>query len=328
MKSIFIIILYSLSIHTELSLSQDVECPTEGVSYLPLPDCTLYLICINGQGVETECPRPLYYNPQEERCDFPENVPECIGGTRPPSSGATPTTTEIPGETTTSSTTEIGESTVTVTQGPTEEPTIPPPINNTLTECGQTLFADSGLIEYKLNQNYEAGLLCTFIVRMEEFSECTFTLEYHGISDDRDAIAIIPLRGGQTFDLEFLGPAYSNRVTFRLSAFVVVFRTNINSTLGTGFRLRIEGGGNILTKIPGKLLVYNNEVSSPVEFPFEIDEPLQSQWDPVVLTSGAKLHEPGSSLELTVWEDFPSNDCGDFFDVHYFNGQITGYLER
>lgn len=52
-------------------------CPAEGVQYIPYPDnCSLYVHCVNGDGIVMECPPDLYFNPDTLNCDFPENV-EC-----------------------------------------------------------------------------------------------------------------------------------------------------------------------------------------------------------------------------------------------------------
>lgn len=35
-----------------------------------------------------DCPETLYYNPELQLCDYPANVPICVGGTRPPIEGS------------------------------------------------------------------------------------------------------------------------------------------------------------------------------------------------------------------------------------------------
>ncbi|ODN00760.1 putative chitinase 3 [Orchesella cincta] len=75
------------------------DCPTTGVIYIPHEDCTKYYVCDNGLPIEQVCPPPLYFNPSLDQCDFPENVAECVGGTRPP--GGNGTTSNTPGNGTT-----------------------------------------------------------------------------------------------------------------------------------------------------------------------------------------------------------------------------------
>jgi len=66
----------------KLSNGQEIKCPTDGIAYFPLPDCTKYLLCINGEATEIACPSELYYNEKLGNCDLPQNVPECIEGRR------------------------------------------------------------------------------------------------------------------------------------------------------------------------------------------------------------------------------------------------------
>jgi hypothetical protein len=87
-----------------------VECPPEGISFIPDDNCSIYWICANGEGVSLTCPAGLYFNPDNHECDYPENVPECVDGTRPP---PTTTTTSMPTSTSTST-----PSTTTTTEGP------------------------------------------------------------------------------------------------------------------------------------------------------------------------------------------------------------------
>ncbi|ODM91182.1 hypothetical protein Ocin01_15500 [Orchesella cincta] len=67
-----------------------------------------------------------------------------------------------------------------------------------LTECGQTVIADSGTIQYKLNQTYDADELCVFMIRFESgYLQATFSLESNGLSDvDSDAVSIFKRPGG------------------------------------------------------------------------------------------------------------------------------------
>ncbi|XP_035711097.1 integumentary mucin C.1-like [Folsomia candida] len=62
-------------------------------------DCHYFYICDPGRrACLIECSASLYYNPNTEQCDWPNNVPHCVGGTPPPGT-PTPkpqTTTPLP----------------------------------------------------------------------------------------------------------------------------------------------------------------------------------------------------------------------------------------
>ncbi|CAL8130437.1 unnamed protein product [Orchesella dallaii] len=332
MKKFLLIILAILS----LSYGQEIDCPSEGISYLPHPDCTLYIICVNGQGIEEECPRPLYFNPEQERCDFPENVPECVGGTRPPiaiNSTTTTTTLEPTEEPSIPTTTEISTNATSSTPPATEEPTVLPNATTTelpppsiVTQCGQTLEADSGTIQYKLGQIYDAGELCAFIIRVPNHSYIHFQLESHGINNysDPNAITIISYDSNIQKDTIHLGPPNANSDAYALGNIaVVIFKTNGNSTLGLGFRVVFEGMGAIVNNVPGLDFVFNNRTNSPLEVPFwdELNGELSRNF--IVLTDNAKLiTNPGSFLHLSVGEDFVDGEeaCLDYFWIYSFQG--------
>jgi len=212
------------------STGQIPTCPPVGEPQFPHPNCTLFYFCANGHPKEIACSVGLYYNPKTTLCDYPANVPECIEGTRAPLPSISttmmttePTTTEEP-------TTESSSTTTRATT------TVPPPpgtcklswgcwIKNltffsinpfiiAVTRCGQTIQADSGLIQYKLNQNYDAGELCACIVRMNEYDGCTFTLEAHGFSPfDPNAITILAENSNQPLRTYYLGPNTGSDVT-------------------------------------------------------------------------------------------------------------------
>ncbi|ODM88488.1 putative chitinase 3, partial [Orchesella cincta] len=303
-------------LHTSIAFAQLEECPSDGISYLPHPDCTRYIICVNGEATDAECPRPLYYNPRTEHCEFPENVPECVGGTRPPVFNGT--TTEL-----TSTTSE--------THPPTEEPTLEPsttetPPPNTLTECGQTIQTDSGYIQYKLNQNYSAGELCAFIIRLDRYTGCDFTLEETGVfNSSSDTITVFRIsEQEQALPLVKLD-RHSPIAYFLYSTFAVVFKTTSNA--GTGFRLRFESRNTLSTKIPGTMLVYNNQTSTPLRFPLNPNG--GSEWDAIIITSGAKLiTNPESTLQLMVYDFFVNPDCNSWFNVHSFDGTTAKFEGR
>ncbi|XP_021956372.1 probable endochitinase [Folsomia candida] len=77
-------------------LAQEEPCP-DGHNFWPDPDCRFYLVC-QVPPIRLQCPNELYWNQDLLVCDYPENVPECVGGTRPPTGTSTTTattTTEI-----------------------------------------------------------------------------------------------------------------------------------------------------------------------------------------------------------------------------------------
>ncbi|ODM87381.1 hypothetical protein Ocin01_19301 [Orchesella cincta] len=173
---------------------------------------------------EAFCPRPLYFSSEFQRCDFPENVAECKRGTRPPViSQEEYMQTEIPTEITSSSTPKPGF----------------------LFECGQTIVANSGTIEYKLYENYDAGELCVFVVRSRNYSSFDFVLERHGISDsDPDAITIMGM--DNTYGWAFM----------------------IRTVLDHQIPLRsLEG--NPTDYPPGVEVVFNDEEDSPLQVPYQ-----------------------------------------------------------
>ncbi|ODN01714.1 putative chitinase 3 [Orchesella cincta] len=303
---IFLVVILNICI--QISSGQDTECPTEGIAYLPHPDCTLYIVCVNGIGTLTECPRPLYYNPRQQRCDFPENVPECMGGTRPP--GSTSTTTQEP------------------TEEPTEEPTLPPPPPpDTLTECGQTITASSGTIQYKLGQTYDTNELCTFIVRTQNFTTTTFILELHGISElDPDAIVILPFIDTVLMDAVHMGPPNNPR-TQHVDGYVFVVIFNPKTSLGTGFKLTFKGvPGDHAYNYEGLDFVYNNSSDSPLTVPFWSEFYGRHQYNIFVLSSEAKLiTDPNFQLQLTLSEDFLPDSCSDKFYIYQFQRQNAEY---
>jgi len=112
--------------------SDDLEntiCNEDGV-LVPHQDCSKYYICDNGLLILQACSVGTIFNEKEGICDFPANVPECVGGTRPPETTATTsTTTARPNTTTTSRTT---------TTTTTEVPTTPEEILTTEQEEDQT----------------------------------------------------------------------------------------------------------------------------------------------------------------------------------------------
>ncbi|ODM88465.1 hypothetical protein Ocin01_18217 [Orchesella cincta] len=133
-----------------------------GNIYLPHPDCSLYIICINGEAFEEQCRVPLYFNPERKTVNFQtqfqnvwRNEASCFHyhfRKTNRNNYSQPPVTDVP-----------------------------PP--GALTQCGQTIKADSGYIQYKLNQNYNSGELCAFLIQLDQRELCDFTLEAHGIID-------------------------------------------------------------------------------------------------------------------------------------------------
>ncbi|ODM88067.1 hypothetical protein Ocin01_18615 [Orchesella cincta] len=192
-----------------------------------------------------------------------------------------------------------------------------------ITECGQTLLGDEGVIEYKLNQTYEAGELCTFIVKIYAYYGATFTLESNGFNRaGQDAVAVIPAGSASPI---YFGPNSASRFSFEQSTFFIVFSTTTNN--GTGFRLSFKHENRPGIALPGPALVYNNDSSAPLEFPFPSNYVISTH--PVALTSGAKLLEGNSTLELTVAENFvAADDCSDYVDIISYNGGEALYLGK
>lgn len=78
-------------------------CAIDFTGLIPHPMyCQFCYLCDDGVAYLRECPSGLYFNPRLESCDLPQNVPECVGGTRPPTGSTTP----VP--TTTTTTTTVG----------------------------------------------------------------------------------------------------------------------------------------------------------------------------------------------------------------------------
>ncbi|ODM90077.1 Peritrophin-1 [Orchesella cincta] len=250
--------------------SMGENCPTEGIAYLPHSKCSHFYICLNGESAEMVCPFSLYYNPETTQCDFPEIVSGCSGGTRPPI-----TSTEIP-----TTTTEL------------------PP--GTLTECGQSIFADNGTIQYKLNENYDAGELCVFMIQFESgFLNTTFTLENHGFGDlDSEAIAVYKCDGELGLPTR-LGSHTQKANLTGASGAIVIFRTTSSS--GTGFKLSFKRNAIQSPEMrPGSYVVFNNETYSPLNIPLSNDTHAFVQ-NHLVFTSDSKIiSEPDTFLKLSV----------------------------
>jgi len=127
---------------------QPIEPVCEGLSdYFPDVNCSLFYHCANGYPELESCPDGLYWNIQLNTCDFPMNVPECVGGTRAPL--LTTTTTEL---TTTIETTTTATITTLSTTTPTTSTTTTSTTTNTPQPIGiLLLYNNMSLI--KLDHN-------------------------------------------------------------------------------------------------------------------------------------------------------------------------------
>uniref|UniRef100_A0A1L8E3S2 Putative peritrophin n=1 Tax=Nyssomyia neivai TaxID=330878 RepID=A0A1L8E3S2_9DIPT len=73
------------------------ECPKEEdrkVVLLPHEsDCTKFYICSHGRPHEFSCPHGLFFSPEKQRCDWPNNV-DCTQVTTTPGNPETTTSDE------------------------------------------------------------------------------------------------------------------------------------------------------------------------------------------------------------------------------------------
>lgn len=53
-----------------------------------------------------------------------------------------------------------------------------------MTDCGQSLLANEGYIEYSLGEMYAPRLRCGFVIRTRNHSGFIFTLEENGLTLD------------------------------------------------------------------------------------------------------------------------------------------------
>ncbi|ODM92133.1 Peritrophin-1 [Orchesella cincta] len=292
------VVLFICSIF-EYSQGQLVDCPPEGIAYIPHHECNKYTICLNGDGTEMECPALLYFNPETNQCDFPENVIDCRGGTRPPI----------------------------ITSSTTENPSTVPPPPGALTECGQTVIADTGIIQYKLNQSYDVGELCSFIIRFESgFMNSTVTLVANGFSEvDSDSITLLRLVNG-VGTAQRLGHQQQT-ANFLGDGVIIIFKTN--SSNGSGFQLHFDGFMVWPWRDPkpelGTESIFTSETGSPLPanfVPYNISDNTNNYF---IFTSGSRLiTESYIRLSLTIAGDMgnPTNACFSRFVVHSFEQEF------
>lgn len=86
----FVVFFYQ--IHSIIS-----EC-VDGNYYSNESDCGAFYQCSNGELIEQKCPNGLYFNPELNVCDYPENV-QCGGTVEPTTTGQStiPTPNTPPG---------------------------------------------------------------------------------------------------------------------------------------------------------------------------------------------------------------------------------------
>jgi hypothetical protein len=268
----------------------DLQCPPVGDHWLAIPeDCSKYLVCSHGVPSVLDCPPGLYFRPELRACDYPQNVPECVGGTRAPVQTERPTTTTERATTTT-------------------EATTPTPDPNVLTQCGQTLVANNGQIEYKSEENYEANELCSFILRLNNsvnsVSGFVFTLESHGFNGtaDPNAISIHSFDERKHVETRHLGPPNPLTEAFLPGGIaVVVFRTQ--SRLGTGFRLSYRAvEAKPYYTHSGQNLVYGSGTSGNLTIPFW-ENPAYQTAIIVLSANHKKIQSSFTSLRLTFVQE-------------------------
>ncbi|ODM89017.1 hypothetical protein Ocin01_17668, partial [Orchesella cincta] len=298
-----------LVLHTSIASGQQEECPADGIAYLPHPDCTLYIICvqkpnvpdlfiiIRGQNIVNFLKMFLWNkasNNGTEHCQPQPLLTILQHSLQQKNRHLNHLQLKLPRQ----------------------------------TLCGQTIKADSGFIEYKLNQNYSAGELCAFIIRLDKYTGCDFTLESSGVSDSTsDTITIFRITDEQDTLQSVTLNSINSTAYLYYSTFVVVFKTTTNT--GTGFRLRFESQHNFSEKVLGYPLVFNNQSKGPLQFPLNPNATNVAEWDPIVLTSGAKLITPPVlDFELVVYDYFYSQNCSSWINVHSFDGTTARFQER
>ncbi|ODM91072.1 putative chitinase 3, partial [Orchesella cincta] len=293
-----------------LSVSNSQEqCPPEGVTFLPHPDCTKYVICDQGQDFLMDCPPDLYYNVEIQQCDFPENVPECVGGTRPPVGGSTvttsrttatqepPTSTDTPITNRTTTTSEPSTTTppTTTSSSTVDPPTTPEPEPGALPLWR---YHNCRLRKDRL-QTYDKDELCSFVIRVANHSSILFRLESHGINET-NAINIFTFSETGQIDSVHMGPPNPLTEAYVSGAIaVVVFRTKGNG--GQGFSLSFQGLGSTAHS-KGVEMVLSNVTGGEMTVPDWTN--YSGTTNVIVLTAGHKFVDGYFKvLKLTISEE-------------------------
>ncbi|ODM87703.1 hypothetical protein Ocin01_18976 [Orchesella cincta] len=67
----------------------------------------------------------------------------------------------------------------------------------------------------------------------------------------------------------------------------------------------------------------------PLQFPLNPNATGVAEWNPIVLTSGAKLITPPVlDFELVVYDYFYSQNCSSWINVHSFDGTTAMFHQR
>jgi len=168
-----------------------------------------------------------------------------------------------------------------------------------VTECGQTLHANFGSIEYKLDEFYGEGELCVFILRhnYRNSSGFRFELETHGFPEyAHNPIHINTYRDTDTSFREtiYLGPPKLVQVAnVKGSVAVVIFKPfTPHNNSGTGFKLNFKALGtpeNGDDYVGVNQAVFNDESKSPIQLSLTSNCTGSSCIDVYAITSEAKL---------------------------------------
>jgi len=162
--TVFISVLGVVLLHSSSSLGARIQlrvvCEVAD-EMIPDVDCTKYYQCSNFEPILSECGPELYFNPALGYCDYPENVPECIGGTRPP----TGNTTDGPGPVTSTMApgTTVTEDWITISSAhPTEETsgTTSGAISSPGSTSGPSLCPEEGVVSVAYPGNCSLYYLC------------------------------------------------------------------------------------------------------------------------------------------------------------------------
>jgi hypothetical protein len=203
-------------------LPEPGACPIGELDW-PHHDCTKFYLCDDdGTGHVVDCQENMYWNPEEHYCDFKDNVPECIDGTRPPIGTTVPasttvSTTAVP--TTAPPTTAVPTTAVPTTAPPTTtgQPdtttTSPPSTNSTTTTTEETpepeptgsttthapgVCPDTGISKISHPEYCDAYYLCINGDRQEPYSVCPSGLYFDPKIEDCNFATDVDCEGDAT----------------------------------------------------------------------------------------------------------------------------------
>lgn len=187
-------------------------------------------------------------------------------------------------------------------------------------------MANSGRIEYKFEESYDANELCSFVIRAEHTSSgIIFKLNAHGINATSDPSAINIFTFGENGHIEtsHLGPPNPLTETYVSGNIaVVVFRTNNKkSNLGTGFKLSFETVvENSFYGMSGVNLVYSGLDGGELTIPFW-ENPAYMTSAIVLTANHKKVESVFDTLRLTFLKENlekSANGCG-YDRIHIFS---------